>query len=564
MPSIRGFANLMQDSLLSIQSLTVSFDDRAGRHDVVKDVSFDIAAGEVLGLVGESGAGKSMTGQSIIGLIEPPGQITSGKIMFEGECLNELGEGDLQTIRGRKIGSIFQDPLTSLNPLFTVAEQLTETLRRHLAMDANGARERAIELLDQVGIPNPNQRLDDYPHMFSGGMRQRVVIALAIAANPKLIIADEPTTALDVTTQAQIVDLIRRIANDRDTAILFVSHDLGVIAQLADRVAVMKQGRLVEIGHTAEILKTPSQPYTKALIECIPPLTRKVARLSAIGEADVETVDDENSSMDEGSPILAVEDVHVTFQQPMSVWSRLFSKSAIPSVEAVKGVSFQLKKGRTLGLVGESGSGKSTLAKSIAGLQAFAPGSISFQAIDHETLRKQMIFQDPFSSLNPRWRVGDIIAEPILETGIARSRSEAHERVRELLDLVGLAPKDANKYPHEFSGGQRQRISIARALASEPSFLICDEPTSALDVSVQAQILNLMKDLQRRLNLTYLFITHDFAVVRFMADEIGVMWQGELVELRPTEDLFESPDHPYTKELLSAVPNLDDLMAPHG
>jgi len=545
----------MSQPLLSVNSLTVSFEDRHGRHDVVRDVSFDIGEGEILGLVGESGAGKSMTGQSITGLIEPPGRITSGEILFDGECISVLGESDLQAIRGKKIGSIFQDPLTSLNPLFTVADQLTETLRRHLALEPDAARRQAIELLDQVGIPNPDQRVDDYPHMFSGGMRQRVVIALAIAANPRLIIADEPTTALDVTTQAQIVDLIQDIAQTRGTAVLFVSHDLGVISQLSDRVAVMKDGRLVEIGTTAKILTAPEHTYTQALIDCIPPLSRKVERLSAIGEAELVTESEMPTVSAATAPVLAVNDVHVTFEAQRSIWSKLFATETPSPVRAVKGVSFELRGGQTLGLVGESGSGKSTLARSIAGLQAVSEGQISFQQ-GERSLRKQMIFQDPFSSLNPRWRVRDIIAEPIFESSEQVSKSDAFNRVSELLELVGLTPSDAGKFPHEFSGGQRQRISIARALAAEPTFLICDEPTSALDVSVQAQILNLMKDLQRRLGLTYLFITHDFAVVRFMADEIGVMRQGEIVELRPTEDLFEAPDHFYTKELLAAVPRL--------
>ena len=548
----------MQDPLLSIHSLTVSFEDRFGRHDVVKDVSFDIAGGEVLGLVGESGAGKSMTGQSIIGLIEPPGRITSGQIMFDGQCLSQLNESELRSVRGKKIGSIFQDPLTSLNPLFTIADQLIETLRRHLDMDTMAARTRAVELLEQVGIPNAEQRLNDYPHMFSGGMRQRVVIALAIAAQPRLIIADEPTTALDVTTQAQIVDLIRRVVKDQGTAVLFVSHDLGVISQLADRVAVMKDGALVEIGTATDILKAPKQSYTKALIDCIPPLNRKVDHLSAIGRDDVVQEFERPDLTVSAVPMLRVSDVHVTFQNRLSMWSKLFSQTGSPPIQAVNGVSFELPKGRTLGIVGESGSGKSTLARSIAGLQAISLGSIDFEPGKGETVRKQMIFQDPFSSLNPRWRVTDIIAEPLIESGIMVSGPDVRDRVKELLVLVGLDRQDAKKYPHEFSGGQRQRISIARALAAEPSFLICDEPTSALDVSVQAQILNLMKDLQRKLGLTYLFITHDFAVVRFMADEIGVMYQGQIVELQPTEDLFKAPAHHYTQELLSAVPRLED------
>lgn len=548
----------MTEPLLSINALTVSFDGRTGRKDVVKDVSFDIGRGEILGLVGESGAGKSMTGQAITGLIEPPGRITSGDIMFDGERISTLGDSDLQNIRGKQIGSIFQDPLTSLNPLFTVADQLTETLRRHASLDAPAARRQAIDLLHQVGIPNPDARVDDYPHMFSGGMRQRVVIALAIAGDPKLIIADEPTTALDVTTQAQIVRLIQRIATERGTAVLFVSHDLGVISQLADRVAVMKDGCLVEIGKTQDILRAPRQPYTKALISCIPPLSRKVERLSAIGETESDIEAEVPTLSGDHGPMVTVSDVHVTFQPSRSLWSRLFSSTSAPAVQAVKGVSFKLARGQTLGLVGESGSGKSTLAKSIAGLQAVSGGRIVFPQIDDVVLRKQMIFQDPFSSLNPRWRVRDIIAEPILESGVKDSKSGIHDRVNELLTLVGLTAPDANKFPHEFSGGQRQRISIARALGAEPSFLICDEPTSALDVSVQAQILNLMKDLQRRLGLTYLFITHDFAVVRFMADEIGVMRQGEIVELKPSEELFDSPEHSYTKELLSAVPSLED------
>lgn len=558
----------MSRALLTVKDLSVAFPTRRGRIVPVKDVSFDIEPGEVLGLVGESGAGKSLTGMSVIGLIDPPGRMVKGEIHFAGRRLDTLPAAAWRTVRGRNIGVIFQDPFTSLNPLYSVERHLTETIRTHRQVSAAQARGGALELLDQVGIPDPERRGASYPHEFSGGMRQRAAIALALAGEPRLIIADEPTTALDVSTQAQIITLLRRLADRHDTAFLFISHDIAVIAQLADRVAVMKAGELVEIGPTRGIIHGPTHAYTKRLMACIPPLHRTIRRLPRPGEREPAAPPPPRSDghTDDRPPYVNVRGLtkHFDDRAPW-LWRRRRPRAAA-TIKAADDVSFDIGRGQTLALVGESGSGKSTVAKGIAGLHDLTGGTVELGGGDPGARARaahsganhvQMIFQDPYSSLNPRWRAYDIIAEPILAFRLISEAGSLKKRVHELLEHVGLSPGDSLKYLHEFSGGECQRISIARALSSNPEFIICDEPTSALDVSVQAQILNLMKDLQDELALTYLFISHDLSVVRFMADMIGVMHEGRLVELRPTEELFTSPGHPYTKRLLDAVPSLE-------
>ncbi len=560
------------DALLTVQNLSVAFPTRRGTVVPVKDVSFDIMPGEVLGLVGESGAGKSLTGLAIIGLIEPPGRIAGGEIQFTGRRLDNVPDAAWSKIRGREIGVIFQDPLTSLNPLYTVEKHLTETIRTHSDLSENDALQRTITLLEEVGIPDPKERAKSYPHEFSGGMRQRVVIALALAGRPRLIIADEPTTALDVSTQAQIIDLLKELAQRHQTAFLFISHDIAVIAQIADRVAVMKSGELIELGPTRDVIHNPTHPYTKTLMSCIPPLHRTLRRLPRIGESGAEATTAPPETTDrskQAKPYVYVRGLKKYFDERGSWLQSIFRSRTDATIKAADDVSFDIDRGRTLALVGESGSGKSTVAKSIAGLYSLTDGEVRLDNQSLESVGRvpsaqrksaphiQMIFQDPFASLNPRWRVGDIIAEPIRALLLKGDQDTTKQRVHDLLNQVGLSPRDESKYPHEFSGGERQRISIARALSSKPDFIICDEPTSALDVSVQAQILNLMKDLQDELALTYLFISHDLSVVRFMADVIGVMQQGRLVELSPTEELFDAPSHPYTRQLLDAVPSLD-------
>ncbi len=560
--------------LLEIEDLSVAFPTRKETFLAVDRVHMAVRAGKIHGLVGESGAGKSTIGAAVMGLLEPPGRITGGTIRFRGEAISGLDQAAMQALRGRRISMIFQDPLTSLNPLYTVGQQLTETIRHHLGLDEGAARRRAIELIDQVGIPDPETRVRQYPHQFSGGMRQRVVIALALCSEPDVVIADEPTTALDVSVQAQILDLIRRLTVERQVGVILITHDMGVIADVTDEVTVMYQGKVVETGPTARVLGEPEHPYTRSLIAAVPRPHLKLKRFPLIsyGGRKVRLRFDDLGGRWQGAgaraadgPLLSLKDVTKRFLQRRSI---------IPArrrfLTAVDAVSFDIMPGEVFGLVGESGSGKSTVARMIATLYRVDGGSILFDGEDVAALATdraleayrrqiQMIFQDPFSSLNPRMRVLDIVAEPMRHHRIVTDGGEVRRRVEDLLDRVGLGAAAARKYPHEFSGGQRQRISIARALATQPRFLICDEPTSALDVSIQAQILNILKDLQEHLQLTMLFISHDLPVVRQMCDRVGVMRNGRLCEVAATDDLFERPQHPYTKELLSLMPKLEGL-----
>ncbi|MGI9351194.1 MAG: dipeptide ABC transporter ATP-binding protein [Rhizobiaceae bacterium] len=559
-------------SLLEISNLSVDFPNRHGTFAAVKSASLSVERGEILGVVGESGAGKSTIGNAIVGLLQSPGRIAGGKIVLDQLRIDDKNKDVIRQIRGRRVGMIFQDPMTSLNPIETIEFQLVETIQHHLQLGADAARQRAVELLQIVGIPRPEERILQYPHQFSGGMRQRVVIALALCADPELIIADEPTTALDVSIQAQILDLIKKLCREHNVGVILVTHDMGVIAETADRVAVMYRGQLVEIGPTEQILGDPRHAYTKSLIAAVPPSNKRIDRFPKIAYQESGSGALSNFELSEhwlgleqqqsgtSEPILTVQDICKSF----TLHSSLFSRSK-ETVDAIRHVSFNIRSGETFGLVGESGSGKSTIARLITGILKLTSGEIYFEGLplhkrsltpaEQKRRRQiQMIFQDPYSSLNPRMRVADIVAEPIYINEESPSVADVSKITRDLLNLVELESTAETKYPHEFSGGQRQRISIARALASRPRFLICDEPTSALDVSIQAQILNLLKDLQEQLGLTMLFISHDLPVIRQMCDRTGVLLLGKLVEVAPTEKIFENPEHEYTKSLISLMP----------
>ena len=564
-------------TLLQINNLEIEFPSRKSVLRAVDNVSLSLEKGDILGIVGESGAGKSTVGNALIGLLEPPGQMTKGEIFLDGNRIDNLPDSEKQKIRGKEIGMIFQDPLTSLNPLQTIEDQLVETINLHLELGENGAQQRAVELLDQVGIPDPDVRVKQYPHQFSGGMRQRVVVALALCAEPNLIIADEPTTALDVSIQAQILDLMRGLCKEKQVGMVIITHDMGVIADITDRVAVMYRGRLVEHGATEKILGNPDHPYTQSLISAVPRPDIKLIRFPQV--TYIEDVAEKNTEIDITEHWLGKAREYETAPGPLlelkNISMRFTTKPAFLRknrifLDAVNNVSLDIHEGEVFGLVGESGSGKSTVARIICGLYTPVSGSINFAGTELTALKKQsdldpfrkqmqMIFQDPYSSLNPRMRVLDIVAEPILFHQLAETRREVEIIVKDLLEHVGLGAQSAVRYPHEFSGGQRQRISIARALATRPRFLICDEPTSALDVSIQAQILNLLKDLQEELGLTMLFISHDLPVIRQMCDRVGVMKDGFLCEMKETEVLFETPEHEYTQHLLNLMPRLEGL-----
>ncbi len=561
--------------ILSIDKLNVEFPSRRGNTLAVRDVSLEVAPGEVLGLVGESGAGKSTVGNALINLLEPPGRIVSGSIVFDGEDLTTLDDETLRGYRGKRIGMIFQDPQTSLNPLMTIGEQLIETIRSTKGLSASDAEAEAIALLESAGIDEARARLRAYPHQFSGGMRQRVVIALALCGDPDLIIADEPTTALDVSIQAQILDLIKSLCASRQLGVVLVTHDIGVIAEIADRVAVMYNGEVVETGTVAQVLGAPEHDYTKSLIAAVPRGDRKIDRFTLIDYIDGSAAKGKSIDIDNhwlGADRTSVQSatdyaLQVDAVNKRFVLKRSLFKANQRHVQALDNVSFSVQPGESFGLVGESGSGKSTVARVIAGLYSADNGRVEVlgqdvlsdprsDAVKAARRDVQMVFQDPYSSLNARMRVLDIIAEPMRHHRSTASDAETRQIVADLLEHVGL-PKTAQlKYPHEFSGGQRQRISIARALASRPKILICDEPTSALDVSVQATILNLLKDLQDELGLTMLFISHDLPVIRQMCDRVAVMRHGAICEIADTNTLFDDPQHDYSKHLLALMPRL--------
>ena len=522
-------------SLLEVTDLAVSFVTRNGTNKAVDGVSFGVELGKITAIIGESGSGKSVACYSLLGLIpRPPGRIDGGRALFEGRDLLQLGESELRKIRGRDIAMIFQDPMTCLNPYMTIGKQLMEPLLYHHKVTKSEARARAIELLTEVGMRDPESTVDNFPHQFSGGMRQRVMIAMALINEPKLLIADEPTTALDVTIQAQILKLIAELQQKRDIGVVFISHDLAVVADIADQIVVMKQGQIVETGNREGIFKNARHPYTKKLLAAIP-TDSKQARAEAV------------------EPLIRVQDLCTWFSQGKGV----------EPVKAVNKVSFDINRGEVLGLVGESGSGKSTIGRSILRLVPVTSGRVTFDGVDVTALRgsnlkdmrrrMQMIFQDPFASLNPRMTVFDTLAEPLLLHGIETRKSVA-QGVLKLMDDVGLARAFVRKYPHEFSGGQRQRIAIGRALATRPEFIVADEPVSALDVTIQAQILELMQQLGREYGLTMLFVSHDLAVVRHLADRILVLYKGEVVEQGTGDELFEHPKQAYTQKLLASIP----------
>ncbi len=556
-------------SFLKINNLSVDYKMRKETVYAAKNVNIEVNKGEILGLVGESGSGKSTVGNAIINLIDEPGKVSSGSVILGDLNIHENSESIIK-YRGNKIGLIFQDPQTSLNPILTVGEQLIETIQTHLNLNKEEAKSKSINLLKEVGIKDAEKRFNDYPHQFSGGMRQRVVISLALCCEPELLIADEPTTALDVSIQSQILDLIKKLTKERNLAVILITHDMGVIAETANRVAVMKSGNLVEIGETKKILTTPQQSYTKSLVSSVPPTNKKISRFVIVEkenknkENNIKILNRWTKKEITNQDLVQVKNLNKSFDD------NFFTENSKNSVLAVNNVSFEIKEGESFGLVGESGSGKSTIAKMIVNLFKPSSGDIFFDSTcitkikNRSELMKfrkqiQMIFQDPYSSLNGRLKVKDIIAEPITLHNPSISNSDLNNYVYDLLDSVEMSQKSADRYPHEFSGGQRQRISIARALATQPRLLVCDEPTSALDVSIQAQILNLLKDLQEQLNLTILFISHDLPVVRQMCDRIGVLKDGNLCEVSNTEDLFLNPSHEYTKELLHLMPKIESI-----
>jgi len=608
--------------LLDVQDLHVHFVTTRGVVRAVEGISYTVRAGEVVALVGESGCGKSVSSLAIMRLLaKPAGRIVGGRILFEGRDLLTLTDEQMREIRGREISMIFQEPMTSLNPVLTIGFQIMEPLLMHLGMDMAAARKRASELLNMVGIPDPERRLDQYPHQFSGGMRQRVMIAIGLACNPKLIIADEPTTALDVTIQAQILKLMKDLSRDLDIAMVIITHNLGIVARYADRVNVMYAAKMTEQGSAGGLFSKPLHPYTAGLLRSVPRLDRpRGAKLETIdgmppnlleppqgcrfaprclakvpeseaappplvevepghysacvrafemakvgpeglGLARASLLTRGEKDIDRTQALLSVRGLKTHFSVSSGL-KALGRRRAV--VRAVDDVSFDVYKGETVGLVGESGCGKTTVGRTLLRLEAATAGTIAFAGEDvtHVTgaalkayrRRIQVIFQDPYSSLNPRMTIGQIIAEPMLVYALQPTRAAARSRVIELLEQVGLFAYMADRYPHELSGGQRQRVGIARALAMEPSFIVCDEPVSALDVSIQAQIINLLEDLQARLGLTFLFIAHDLAVVRHISDRVIVMYLGKVMEVADRDALYADPQHPYTRALLDAVP----------
>ena len=603
----------MKPALLRIRGLRVALGSRERPVRAVDGVDLDVRPGETLALLGESGCGKSMTAFGMMRLLPPSGRITAGQVLFDGQDLLALPEREMRAVRGGSLGMIFQEPMTSLNPVMRIGDQIGESIRLHDKANLRRLRERVVELLDAVGIPDPRRRADEYPHQLSGGMKQRVMVAIALAGKPRLLIADEPTTALDVTIQAQVLTLLKDLQRRAGMAVLLISHDLGVVAETADRVAVMYAGQLVEVSDAKAFFHQPAHPYGRKLFSSLPTFGKRGRELEIIpgmvppldsdfsgcrfadrcdfvqddccasepawrdledghrvrcihprGGPLVPAVDGELATRQRmpGQALLDVDDLKVHFPIHKGMLRRVKGY-----VKAVDGVSLKLDSSHTLALVGESGCGKTTVGKGILRLIEPTAGRVMFDgddlaALQASALRKrradmQIIFQDPAASMNPRMPVGEIVAEGLRAQGLGGNREARQRRVAELLEQVGLPADSAQRYPHEFSGGQRQRICVARALAVEPKLIVCDEPTSALDVSVQAQILNLFSELQQRLKLSYLFITHDISVISFIAHEIAVMYLGRIVEQGRVDEVLEQPKHPYTLALLSAVPVID-------
>jgi peptide/nickel transport system ATP-binding protein len=564
---MQSVAAVVEPSVISVQGLTTSFLRDGQWLPVVDGVSFEIGRKETLAVVGESGSGKSVSAMSIMRLLPPKTSRIEGKVAFDGRNLLSLSPEEMRRIRGNEIAMIFQE--TSLNPVYTVGFHLVETLRQHRNISVSEARKEAIALLEKVRIPAAAKRLDEYAHQFSGGMRQRVMIAIALACRPKLLIADEPTTALDVTIQAQILELIKELQDEEGMSVLFITHDMGVVAEIADRTVVMYNGRLVEDGSTSQIFNAAKAPYTRSLLAAVPRLGEMTEhdgpmRFPVVDKATglAAPIEETKDTVQKGPrPLLEVKNLTTRFDIHGGAFGGLTGR-----VHAVENVSFNLNEGETLSLVGESGCGKSTTGRSIMRLVNPSAGSIQVEGTDLASLSKsqlrdmrknvQMIFQDPVSSLNSRLTIGTAIAEPFLVHKLGTKR-QARERVADLLERVGLRADMADRYPHEFSGGQRQRISVARALILDPKLIVADESVSALDVSVKAQVINLMLDLQERLKLAYLFISHDMAVVERVSHRVAVMYLGEIVEIGPRAAIFENPQHPYTKKLIAAVPVAD-------
>jgi peptide/nickel transport system ATP-binding protein len=558
--------------LLQVRDLDVRFrvDKNSEPFQAVKGISFDIPTNSTVALVGESGSGKSVSAMAILGLL-PDNAIVApqGRALYGGRDLLKASMGEMQAIRGKEISVIFQEPMTSLNPVFPVGDQIGEVLRLHMGMTKRQARARAIELLNEVGIPDAQLRVNSYPHEMSGGQQQRVMIAMAIACEPKLLIADEPTTALDVTIQKQILDLVASLQSRHHMSVLFITHDLGVVGEIADSVVVMQNGVIQEQGPVKAIFEHPQHPYTKALLACRPRLDRRPKRLPVIDDFIKGSVQSKLEERPRGTTpsdpiILEVKSLNKTF----FLKEGLFGKRAVP---AVKNVSFQLPKGKTLGLVGESGSGKTTVGLTLMRLHDATSGEVLFEGKDLLSLtdremmayrrRIQIIFQNPYASLNPRMTVGQILVEPMRIHSIGKDQRERVEMAFQLLKRVGLSEQSFYKYPHEFSGGQRQRIAIARCLTMKPDVLICDESVSALDVSVQAQVLNLLQDLQDEYGLSYIFISHDLAVVKYISDRVMVMSDGNIVEMADSDEIYRNPREEYTRKLLSSIPKGYELAA---
>jgi peptide/nickel transport system ATP-binding protein len=543
-------ASVSNQPLLSVESLSVSFNRQAKAVDAI---SFAIYPGETFALVGESGSGKSMTALSVLRLLPVNAQLTMDSLLFNGEDLRQKTERAYCALRGRRIGLIFQDPMSSLNPVMTIGQQIEESISTHFSLAKELLRQRVLQLLQQVEMPDPEQRINDYPHQLSGGQRQRVMIAMALAAKPDLLIADEPTTSLDVTIQAQILALLKSLQRQTGMALWLISHDLALVSTLADRVAVMQRGKIVETGPAVTLFNQPQHAYTRQLLQALPSIQHAGQHNKTYCFA-----------VEEQPALLRVSDMKVYYPIRKGLFKRVADH-----VRAVDGVSFTLQAGKTLALVGESGCGKTTLGKSLLNLIPATAGQVQLEgveltALSGEALRQkraamQIIFQDPFSSMNPRMLVNDVIVEGLRALQPEISATERQAKVRKLLHQVGLPEDSGLRYPHEFSGGQRQRICIARALAVEPKLLVCDEPTSALDVSVQAQIIQLLQRLQQEQGISYLFITHDLAVVAEIADEVAVMYRGRIIEQGAVEQVLKQPEHPYTRKLVQAAPVLKTM-----
>ena len=559
--------------LLSVRDLVVEFQTGEGIVRAVNNISFDIPHGKTIGIVGESGSGKSVTSLAVMGLLQKPAAvIPQGQILFNGVDLLKCNENKMREMRGNQISMIFQEPMTSLNPVFKVGEQIAEAIRIHKKCSNKEAWDKAVHLMNLVGIPNPSASAHKYPHEMSGGQKQRVMIAMAISCDPKLLIADEPTTALDVTIQKQVLDLLHKLQQDLNMSMMFITHDLGVIGDIADDVVVMYRSNVVEKNNAKHIFTTANHPYTKGLLACRPKLGANPRRLLTVSDfmteegiekkVPVERItvfDKETEPRFSENVLLEVQNLVTQFP----IKGGLFGRT-VDHFKAVNDVSFKIKKGQTLGLVGESGCGKTTLGRSILRLVEPAAGKIIYDGKDittvgHEEMRllrkkMQIIFQDPYSSLNPRMTIADILMEPLNIHNEGGTKAQRHEMARALLEKVGLKASLMNRYPHEFSGGQRQRICIARALMLKPEFVICDESVSALDVSIQAQVLNLLLDLQQEFGLTYVFISHDLSVVNFIADEVGVMYAGKIIEMDRASQIYKNAKEEYTRTLLSAIP----------